>query len=46
MLGGRLFDAATLNEQVTGNRTRQPYWWEMSDKPLPGRTAAAAHEHR
>ena len=46
MLGGRLFDAATLNEQVTGNRTRQPYWWEMSDKPMPGRTSAAAHEHR
>jgi imidazolonepropionase-like amidohydrolase/Tol biopolymer transport system component len=28
MLGGRLYDSATLNEVATGNRTRQPYWWE------------------
>jgi imidazolonepropionase-like amidohydrolase/Tol biopolymer transport system component len=28
MLNGRLYDAATLNETVTGNRTRQPYFWE------------------
>jgi len=29
MLNGRLYDAATLNETVTGNRTRQPYFWEQ-----------------
>jgi imidazolonepropionase-like amidohydrolase len=45
MLGGRLYDAATLNERVTGNRQRQPYWWEESSEPLPGRKGAAAHEH-
>ena len=28
MLGGRLYDAATLNEQVTGPRLRAPFWWE------------------
>ncbi|MFN3944631.1 MAG: amidohydrolase family protein [Allosphingosinicella sp.] len=28
MLNGRLYDAATLNEEVTGNRQRQPYFWE------------------
>ncbi|NJC33420.1 imidazolonepropionase-like amidohydrolase/Tol biopolymer transport system component [Sphingomonas jejuensis] len=28
MLGGRLYDAATLNETGTGNRQRLPYWWE------------------
>ncbi len=28
MLGGRLYDAATLNETVTGNRQRAPFWWE------------------
>ncbi|WP_294393992.1 amidohydrolase family protein [uncultured Sphingomonas sp.] len=28
MLGGRLFDAATLNEVATGTRKRQAYWWE------------------
>jgi imidazolonepropionase-like amidohydrolase len=28
MLGGRLYDAATLNEVTTGTRRRQPYWWE------------------
>ena len=28
MLGGRLYDAATLNETVTGTRVRAPFWWE------------------
>ncbi len=28
MLNGRLYDAQTLNEEVTGNRRRQPYFWE------------------
>ena len=30
MLGGRLYDAATLNEVVTGTRKRAPYWWESA----------------
>jgi len=34
MLGGRLYDSATLNEVATGTRTRQPYWWEgMAGSP-------------
>ena len=45
MLGGRLYDAATLNERVTGTRQRQPYWWELSNDPLPGRAAAPVHSH-
>ncbi|MEZ5892873.1 MAG: amidohydrolase family protein [Parvularculaceae bacterium] len=28
MLNGRLYDAATLNEEVTGTRKRAAYWWE------------------
>ncbi len=28
MLGGRLYDAATLSEVATGTYTRKPYWWE------------------
>jgi imidazolonepropionase-like amidohydrolase len=36
MLGGRLYDAATLNEQVTGNRVRPAYWWETSGSPPAG----------
>lgn len=28
MLGGRLYDPVTMNEVVTGNRVRAPYWWE------------------
>ena len=28
MLNGRLYDARTLNEEVTGTRRRQPYFWE------------------
>ncbi|GAA4004237.1 amidohydrolase family protein [Sphingomonas humi] len=45
MLGGRLYDAATLNEEVTGTRQRQAYWWETSRSPLPGRKAEPAHKH-
>ena len=29
MIGGRLYDAATLNEEVTGTRRRKPYFWEQ-----------------
>jgi imidazolonepropionase-like amidohydrolase len=29
MLNGRLYDAMTMNEEVTGNRRRLPYWWEQ-----------------
>jgi imidazolonepropionase-like amidohydrolase/Tol biopolymer transport system component len=28
MLGGRLYDATTLNEVETGNAERRKYWWE------------------
>ena len=28
MLGGRLYDAKTMNETVTGTSKRAPYWWE------------------
>ncbi len=28
MLNGRLYDATTMNEIVTGNRIRAPYYWE------------------
>lgn len=28
MLGGRLYDARTMNEVVTGDARRVPYWWE------------------
>lgn len=45
MLGGRLYDAATLNEQVTGNRTRQAYWWEGSGNAQAGRARAMTHSH-
>jgi imidazolonepropionase-like amidohydrolase len=28
MLNGRLYDAATLNEKVTGSRMTQPFYWQ------------------
>jgi imidazolonepropionase-like amidohydrolase/Tol biopolymer transport system component len=39
MLNGRLYDAATLNEEVTGTRRRQPYYWENEGgtRPTPAR---------
>ena len=30
MLGGRLYDAKTLNEMVTGTRKSSPYWWQST----------------
>jgi imidazolonepropionase-like amidohydrolase len=41
MVNGRLYEAATLNETVTGNRQRQPYFWE--DEGGRGAAAGAAH---
>ena len=29
MINGRLYDATTMNEIVTGNRIRAPYYWEQ-----------------
>ena len=31
MIGGRLLDAGTLNEELTGTRKRPAYWWEGKD---------------
>jgi imidazolonepropionase-like amidohydrolase/Tol biopolymer transport system component len=47
MLGGRLYDSATLNEVATGTRTRQPYWWEQPGTPVTagGATVAASHAY-
>jgi Tol biopolymer transport system component/imidazolonepropionase-like amidohydrolase len=28
MVGGRMYDPMTMNEIVTGERKRAPYWWE------------------
>lgn len=28
MVGGRMYDALTLDEVVTGDRKRSPWWWE------------------
>ena len=46
MLGGRLYDAATLNEEVTGTRRRAAYWWEGSANSNAGNAAASqTHGH-
>ncbi len=40
MLGGRLYDAATLNEVTTGTRRRLPYWWENGGSGTTSGTGA------
>jgi imidazolonepropionase-like amidohydrolase/Tol biopolymer transport system component len=40
MLNGRLYDAATLNEEVTGTRKRLAYWWEGAQGAGSGTSAA------
>jgi imidazolonepropionase-like amidohydrolase/Tol biopolymer transport system component len=44
MLGGRLYDAKTLNEVGTGTATRKPYWWEANGGNGAGGSAAATSE--
>jgi imidazolonepropionase-like amidohydrolase len=44
MLNGRLYDAATLNETVTGNRVRQPYYWETNGEGTPPAAATQAYD--
>jgi imidazolonepropionase-like amidohydrolase/Tol biopolymer transport system component len=46
MLGGRLYDAKTLNEVGTGTATRQPYWWEADGGKGAGGSAEATAEGR
>ncbi|MCC6479305.1 MAG: PD40 domain-containing protein [Sphingomonadaceae bacterium] len=41
MINGRLYDAATLNEEVTGNRKRPAYWWEGAPGGGSGSSATA-----
>jgi len=46
MLGGRLYDAKTMNEVETGTARRAPYWWENGDaggSDSPGAAHAASH---
>lgn len=48
MLGGRLYDAKTMNEVGTGNATRRAYWWEgVNASGAAGSTATtrAGHGH-
>ncbi|WP_372587569.1 MULTISPECIES: amidohydrolase family protein [Sphingomonas] len=42
MLGGRLYDAATMDEVDTGTRKRAPYWWQASGKASAG-TVSESH---
>ncbi len=43
MLGGRLYDSATMNETVTGTAKRLPYWWEATGAGASGGHAATGH---
>ena len=46
MLGGRLYDAATLNEAATGTYRRKPYWWEGAEGGNgSGMTLTTGHGH-
>ncbi|MFA5987988.1 MAG: amidohydrolase family protein [Sphingomonas sp.] len=41
MLGGRLYDAATMDEVVTGTRKNAPYWWQAEGKASAGSVSAS-----
>jgi imidazolonepropionase-like amidohydrolase len=46
MLGGRLYDAKTLNETGTGTATRAPHWWEAQGGTGAGGSEAATEAGR
>ncbi len=48
MLGGRMYDAKTMNEVETGSAKRLPYWWEAGNRAgssTPTATEAAGDGH-
>jgi len=45
MLNGRLYDAATLNERVTGTRQRLPYYWENEGEGGGAARPRQSHGH-
>ena len=46
MLGGRLYDAKTMNEVGTGDAKRAPYWWEAHGGKGAGGSDAATDAGR
>ena len=46
MLGGRLYDAKSLNEVGTGTAKRLPYWWEANGGNGAGGSGAATEAGR
>ena len=48
MQNGRLYDAATMDEVVTGDRKRGAYYWETADggtRPTGGASGSRGHSH-
>ncbi|MEM7665601.1 MAG: amidohydrolase family protein [Pseudomonadota bacterium] len=43
MLGGRLYDAKTMNEVGTGDAKRRAYWWEGANASGAGGSETATH---
>lgn len=46
MLGGRLYDAKTLDEVGTGTETRRPYWWGANGGNSAGGSEEATEQGR
>jgi imidazolonepropionase-like amidohydrolase len=45
MLGGRLYDPATMDEVDTGTAKRAPYWWENGGTASAGGRNSAGYGH-
>ncbi|MEL7198792.1 MAG: amidohydrolase family protein [Pseudomonadota bacterium] len=43
MIGGRMYDTATMQEVATGNGGRAPYWWEDGQGGRAGGSEEATH---
>ena len=44
MIGGRMYDAMTMNEVDTGTERRQAYWWEAGNRAGSSTATSAAAE--
>ena len=44
MLGGRIYEAATMTETYTGEGGRRAYWWESGQGGNAGGSERATHD--
>jgi adenine deaminase len=45
MINGRLYDAGTMNEVISGNKPKNKFWWQMGRGESAGLTHTETETH-